>query len=68
MFLISSSVLYEASASHFTDKLLYLSSLTCELKYRSETFVYLEHRQSSLGAGGCGPGMLEKPLILSARH
>ena len=65
---ISSSGLFEGSASHFPDELLYSTPHAFKLKPHSETFVYLDHRQRGLGTGSCGPDTLDKYLISSGIH
>ena len=55
--------LLEVSAHHFTTEDLTNAKHTFELERREDITLNLDHRQSGLGGGSCGPDTLPKYLI-----
>ena len=60
--------LISASALHFTAADLAAARHNYELKPRPETILSLDAKQSGLGNGSCGPGVLEKYSVPPRRY
>ncbi len=56
--------LLNVSAHHFTAEELTRATHTYELHRRPEIVLHLDYRQSGLGNGSCGPGVLPQYLLL----
>ncbi|WP_269524497.1 glycoside hydrolase family 2 TIM barrel-domain containing protein [Coraliomargarita parva] len=55
-------------ATHLKDADLFAATHTYELENRSETWVYLDHRQRGLGSASCGPDTLSQYTFPAGRY
>jgi beta-galactosidase len=69
-FVVTSDNVCEFSTHHFTPQALFDCLHTNEVEdvRCDETVVCLDHRQSGLGSGSCGPGTMEKYALPPRRY